>query len=551
MWIIRFLSGPLAGQVMPLEKHQTLLGRSPSCDIKIPSSSVSKEHTRIEIFDDKLIVTDAGSRNGTFLNGVQVRSAKAKPGDKVALHDIFFEIQKVPETWAQQYRNQPQGYGNAAFQQQPQYHQHHQQLPGHPQAHPQMQMHHEHHAVHEEAGSPIQDLMNGKFPRWAALIQEYMDRVVLPGLYKLPEMFEFKWVLAGIMAAFILLVTSLSTIPLIRILKVSIEEESQQHALTIATTLARVNRPALSQGLDTAVTVDIATSRPGVKKAFIVSNMDGNVLAPSSLAGTYPDVAYLNEGRKMTKESVKQVDDSTVVAMVPIEFFNSETGSHAVTAWAVVLYDMSSLAVDNSQVLSLFITTLFISLLFGSLLFYALYKLIEQPLASMNRQLDVALKEGQETVTTAYNFPALQTLASNVSSALSRALNGSEQANNNKVLEHDRNREVTNLVNLMGFAAMGIRGDDLGIAAVNTTFEARIGLPAATLTTLSINELGDQALKLSVKDLIERLDANPDDLATNDLEFSGSNFQVVAQAIFGSSKIAYYLIVLLPAEGAG
>jgi hypothetical protein len=119
-----------------------------------------------------------------------------------------------------------------------------------------------------------------------------------------------------------------------------------------------------------------------------------------------------------------EVDGNTVVALYPIEFYNSETGSHAITHWAIVLYDMSTLAVDNGRVLSLFITTLFIALILGFVLFYFLYKVVENPIRSMNKQLDVALKEGLDTVQVSYQFPAMQTLASNVSSALTRALRG-------------------------------------------------------------------------------------------------------------------------------
>lgn len=537
MWILRFLNGPLAGQTVPLSKHATLIGRSPSCDVKLASSNISKEHTRIEVFDDKIIVTDVGSRNGTFINGVQIRSQKAKSGDKIALHDIFFEVQNVPANWAGQYR-QPSNMG--AMPQQP-----------YPQQHGNLAYQQEMMPQPQASASPFGDLAKGRLPQWALVAQEYLERVVLPGIYRLPEIFEFRWVLAGLMAVFILTVTALSTIPLMRILKASIEEESQQHAMTIATTLARVNIPALAQGMDSGVSVDIATSRPGVKKAFVLSAIDGNIISPASLAGTFPDVAYVHDGRKLDKESVKQVDDSTIVAMVPVRFFNAETGSQAITAWAVVYYDMSSLAVDNGQVLSLFITTLFISLILGFILFYFLYKMIEHPIRTMNVQLDAALKEGLETVHVDYMFPAMQLLASNVSSALSRALNGSEQNNGPRTLEHDRNREMTNLVELVGFAAMGIRAEDLSIAAANQSFETRIGINAHQLMAMSVNDLSDQALKLSIKDLIERLDQAPDDLASNDLEFSGANYQVVAQAIYGSSKIAYYLVVLLPKEGEG
>jgi len=89
------------------------------------------------------------------------------------------------------------------------------------------------------------------------------------------------------------------------------------------------------------------------------------------------------------------------------------------------------------------------------------------------------------------------------------------------------------------------------IAAVNQAFEARVGVNSAQLSTMTLNELSDQSLKLSIKDLIERIDKAPDDIASNDLEFSGLQFQIVAQAIFGTAKIAYYLVVLLPKSEPG
>lgn len=538
MWILRFLNGPLAGQVMPLTKNSTLIGRASGCDIKIPSGSISKEHTRIEIFDDKIIVSDAGSRNGTFLNGVQVRSSKAKSGDKIAVHDIFFEVQRVPESWAARFQQQqlygraagfgaPANFGNV----------------GHPQA-----------PSREPEDLGPEELPPASFAQRLPVIQErfqgYFDRVVMPGFYRLPEMFEFRWVLAGFMAAFILLVTALSTVPLARILKSSVEEESQQHAMTIANTLARVNRAFLTSGQESAVSTDVATARPGVKKAFIISALDGNIIAPASQAGSYPDLPYVHEGRQMKSESVKQIDDSTIIAMYPVVVYNQNNGEQAATHWAVIVYDMRSLAMNDANILSLFITTLFIALLLGFALFYFLYKLIEWPIRSLNQQLDGALKEGGETVSVSYMFPALQLLASNVSSALTRAVNGSGGSANNRAVEHDRNREITNLVELMGFATFGIRAHDLSIAAANPALEARLNVSAATLITQTVNEINDQALKLSVKELITRVDAAPDELASKELEFGGNNFQIVAQAIYGTSKIAYYLIVLLPMENS-
>ncbi len=526
MWVLRFLTGPMAGQTFPLKKHSTLIGRSPGCDIKIASGSVSKEHTRIEVFEDKILVSDAGSRNGTFLNGVQIRTAKAHPGDRISIHEVIAEIQNVPDQWMAQPPQPvyypPPNYGNAA----PQYY-----LPP---------------SAGSEPEPPPKAGLADKVPGWLDRASAYLENDILPGVYKLVEIFEFKWVLAGFMGLFILLVTSLSIMPLLRILKVSIEQESQQHALTIATTLAKVNRPALMAGTDSSVSVDIALARPGVRKALIISNVDGNIIAPAAQAGTYPDLPFIHQARKLNKESVSQIDDNTIAAVVPIEFYNAETGAQAITADAVVFYDMSSIAVDNAEVLSLFISTLFIALLVGSLIFFFLYKIVEYPFKSMNAQLDSALKEGRDTVEVNYRFPALQTLVSNVSSALTRALNGA--GDSRSVIEHDRNREIANLVELIGFAAVGVRAHDLSIGAVNQAFEARTNLSAAQAAHMTVNDIMDQALKLSIKDLIERVDQKPDELANNELEFSGQDFQVVAQAVFGTDKIAYYLIVLLPSE---
>lgn len=540
MWIIRFLNGPQAGQIIPLHKKSMILGRAPNCDVKIASQSISKEHLKIETLDDSLLISDYGSRNGTFVNGTQIRTAKIKVGDRVAIHDLIFEVQNVPAQWAQQFQMMqamPQ-MGAAA----PQY-------PNFPPSQNPQQNHQQNfgdqgESQQESMETPKGDLASN-FIKYSEKLQKAVDREVLPGVFKLPEVMEFKWVLAGFMAVFIFLVTSLSTIPLIRILKVSIEEESQQHALTIATTLARVNRAALMQGLDSAVSVEIALNRPGVKDAFIISNVDGQVIAPAAKAGTYPDIPYVHQGRKMSRESVSQIDGSTVVAMVPIEFYNSETGTQAATAYATVFYDMGSIAVDNAQVLSLFITTLFIALVIGAALFYFLYKIFEYPFLSLNRQLDAALREGHDNISINYQFPPLQKLASNMGSALSRLQNGGGESKA-PAFEVDRTKELSNLMQLVGFAAVGVQALDLSIVGMNADFEQRTGLSAMSMMGLTINDVTDQALKLSLKDLIERIDSNPSELAQNELEFSGLSYQLIAQGIQGQNGLAYYLIILVP-----
>src|SRR5690242_321600 len=57
-----------------IQLHQPLmtLGRSDACDIVIPRSTVSRVHARIELQHNRYILSDAGSANGTFVNGERI-----------------------------------------------------------------------------------------------------------------------------------------------------------------------------------------------------------------------------------------------------------------------------------------------------------------------------------------------------------------------------------------------------------------------------------------------------------------------------------------------
>jgi DNA-binding winged helix-turn-helix (wHTH) protein len=57
---------------LSLDQEVTTIGRSASCDVVIPLSIVSRLHARIEQQHDRYVLSDAGSANGTFVNGVRI-----------------------------------------------------------------------------------------------------------------------------------------------------------------------------------------------------------------------------------------------------------------------------------------------------------------------------------------------------------------------------------------------------------------------------------------------------------------------------------------------
>ncbi len=61
-------AGPLNGQRWPLREDK-IIGRDASCDIIIADRQVSRQHARLSIQPDGIMLEDLGSKNGTHRNG--------------------------------------------------------------------------------------------------------------------------------------------------------------------------------------------------------------------------------------------------------------------------------------------------------------------------------------------------------------------------------------------------------------------------------------------------------------------------------------------------
>src|SRR4029453_15215974 len=84
------ITGPLKGQVFPLDESATSLGRESANRICVSDLSVSRRHCVFEKQDQRFRVTDLNSRNGTFINGVPVKERLLEHGDQVEIGDSIF-----------------------------------------------------------------------------------------------------------------------------------------------------------------------------------------------------------------------------------------------------------------------------------------------------------------------------------------------------------------------------------------------------------------------------------------------------------------------------
>ncbi len=76
----------------PLNKSEVVVGRKNTCDLRIPLSSVSRQHFKVVQEDDKLMLRDLGSSNGTFYNDERVLEAALEAGDQIRVGPVTFVV---------------------------------------------------------------------------------------------------------------------------------------------------------------------------------------------------------------------------------------------------------------------------------------------------------------------------------------------------------------------------------------------------------------------------------------------------------------------------
>jgi pSer/pThr/pTyr-binding forkhead associated (FHA) protein len=68
------------------------VGRSSRCAFIVSDLSVSRIHAVITACDNRLLVKDMGSRNGTFVDGVRIEEAEIQAGQLVRFGNIRFQF---------------------------------------------------------------------------------------------------------------------------------------------------------------------------------------------------------------------------------------------------------------------------------------------------------------------------------------------------------------------------------------------------------------------------------------------------------------------------
>ncbi len=68
------------------------IGRVASNNIAINDGSISRRHTQIEVKEDRVIISDLASANGTFVNNQRIQQQDLKDGDIFSVATFQFAV---------------------------------------------------------------------------------------------------------------------------------------------------------------------------------------------------------------------------------------------------------------------------------------------------------------------------------------------------------------------------------------------------------------------------------------------------------------------------
>ncbi len=94
MLVLVYNEGRVDEMRVPIGAEPITIGRGEDQTVSIPHRSLSRSHARIEASEGRFFISDLRSKNGTFLNGVQLQRQELRAGDILKLGDLTFLVRE-------------------------------------------------------------------------------------------------------------------------------------------------------------------------------------------------------------------------------------------------------------------------------------------------------------------------------------------------------------------------------------------------------------------------------------------------------------------------
>jgi DNA-binding NtrC family response regulator len=93
---LQVMSGPDAGKSFVIDSNRegrVLIGQSPACGVRLVDPTVSRRHVALELVGGALRLSDLGSTNGTWVNGLRVFDVVVTGGERIQIGNTVLGVE--------------------------------------------------------------------------------------------------------------------------------------------------------------------------------------------------------------------------------------------------------------------------------------------------------------------------------------------------------------------------------------------------------------------------------------------------------------------------
>lgn len=544
MFKLTVINGPARGTAYTLKSGEMTLGRVTGNDIVLSSQKVSKKHCIVTVNDSEVTVRDAGSSNGTFVNGVLTKQKKMNPGDRVSVGEYVLELSKVEEIRAASnvvplrgvsigtQGGMPMAGGMPGFGGPT--------SPGIPVG-----------AAGSAPVLPVADIapkdLKGK-------LQYYFEKYILNFLYNLNEKQEWRSLLSALFFVFTIGCAALSVYPVIDRVMEKLDFEAKERALLIARQMVDRNSGFIYEKLDSKVEVSYAEREKGVLSAYIL-DMEGRVLAPARKLNQYlveaDEAAFsaiartdFNKFEKL-EQRMRNYGDKVAVA-APLRIFSASQGKNVTVAVGMVFFDRSQVLFDSGTIMLAYIQAFILSAILAVLVFFSVYRLTLKPLTTLNEEIDQVLKGSSSSVNRKFKMEEIDSMIDIINATLQRAANSSSGGGSaGDTGAEDMLRVMKHLSDRMNDMGMIIVSPERRILHMNAVMEEITGIRADKAVGDEVSNVArDAAFNSLVEDMVGKAAFSTDAIA-EDFEFSGTNYKVDCFGLGSAGSFKAYAMTVV------
>lgn len=539
------VGGPNQGAAYFLKEGSNSIGRESGNDITLSSGQVSKRHCVLSVLGAKVEVLDAGSSNGTFVNGILIKKKVLRSGDKISIGPFVFEF--LQEGGA--------NVGAHAGAESP--------------ASVDFDMNG---SVGADAGA-TNDLLSaqlktGKSEKEKSIFKKLFsrfDEVVSPVLYDWNTRNEWWYMVSILFVGYVILYIGMSVYPLLETAKESVLEEAEDRAKYIARQIGDINRDAIERGSEVDLNVDFAEKDPSVIEALIL-DLNGRVLAPGvkiNEGNTNPYVtkvlrAIRNGNRKSWVLVTKRNEDSTrLLVTVPVFVRSPNSGSEVPKALVVLKFRLNRISLGPNTIGIVYMESFLIALFLGAIFIFLVFRLTYKPIDTVNDELDEVLKGNAPSIQKRYQFEPLNNLIDSVNSVLSRVPELRSREEDEVVEATDTEQQIIDnmLVPVQYMVTnahipMLLMDSQSNIVTMSASFEELSGMHREAVAGNQISEMArDEAFASMMHDMMEKAPEYGPEGVREDYEFSAGLYNIICLSINSlPDKIEGYLVSATPSD---